>query len=66
MKVVVEYRMKAYIEADNLHECSKLWDNADLEMCDDTRTGRIETILIDMMSIYDEDTEEDIEFKDFK
>ena len=65
MKLVVEYRMKAYIEAEGLHGCAIIWDNADLEMSEKLRNGKIETEFVDMMSVYEEDTYKEIDIKEF-
>lgn len=65
MKIKVQYRMSAYIKADTLEQCHQIWDNVDLTLDKQKGDGHIGTEYDELLEVYDADTLEEIEHKNW-
>lgn len=57
--------MSAYIEADTLEQCHQIWDNVDLTLEKQDGDGYIGTEYDELLEVYDADTLNEIEHKDW-
>lgn len=63
MRIVVTYTMKAYIEADNIDDCTDIWLKTDIAMDKEYQNGVIHTEYGQLQDIMDLDKMEEISLK---
>lgn len=57
--------MSAYIEADTLEQCHKIWDAVNLTKDEQLLEGHVGTEYDELLEVYDADTLNEIEHKDW-
>ena len=57
--------MSAYIEADTLEQCHEIWDAVNLTKDEQLLEGHIGTEYDELLEVYDADTLNEIEHKDW-
>lgn len=65
MRIKVQYRISAYIEADTLEQCHQIWDNVDLTLNKQEGNSHIDIEYDELLEVYDTDTLEEIEHKNW-
>ena len=65
MKIRVDYRMSAYIEADTLEDCRDMWINTPITQEEQQEEGWFGTEYVELLGVYNADTLEEINTKNW-